>query len=102
MLHSHLSVKRNTKSLSCDASVSLQQKRQVVMRYTHICMTRHVVTYTLYFLRLRAVSLGQHSEITFREDTGLLRLTLAQDEVSVRRRCNLLLYVMYVHNVMIV
>jgi BTB/POZ domain-containing protein 13 len=30
----HLSVKRNTKSLSCDASVSLQQKRQVVMRYT--------------------------------------------------------------------
>ena len=33
--------------------------------------------------RLRAVSLGQHGEVTFHEDTGLLRLNLAQDEVSV-------------------
>jgi hypothetical protein len=57
----HLSVKRNTKSLSCDTSVSLQQMRKIVMR-------------------LRAVSLGSQSEVTFREDTGLLKLNLGQDE----------------------
>ena len=40
------------------------------------------VWYVVIILRLRVVSLGQHSEVTFREDTGLLKLTLAQDEVS--------------------
>ena len=35
-----------------------------------------------WLLRLRAVSLGSQSEVTFREDTGLLKLTLGQDEVS--------------------
>ena len=34
------------------------------------------------FTRLRAVSLGAHNEVTFREDTGILRLSLAQDQVG--------------------
>ena len=78
---SHLSVKRNTRSLSCDASVSVQHKRQIV-------------------IRLRAVSLGAHSEVTFREDTGLLKLSLGTDEVTHTHTHTLCIsYVMYIVHV---
>ena len=141
--HSNLSVKRNTKSLSRDASFSLQHKRQLVLRWGLLCIYHVQCTCTCFSIlpkssifylpssfpptlslpvpssldhsihpsihpfinpclpssptsssppcaslpsltasiRLRTVSLGAHNEVTFREDTGILRLSLAQDQV---------------------